>query len=89
MREPGTGILRNEITRNTYVWGALILCLGLILGAVYAPHVADILGLTPPTPAGWALSLCLSGVPLFFGQIFKIGMVRRLSSQLRRRRARA
>jgi Ca2+-transporting ATPase len=71
MRDPGSGFLRNEITRNRYVWGALILCIGLILGAIHLPGISGVLGLAPPSPAGWGLALALSFLPFVVGQIVK------------------
>ncbi|MDN3722168.1 HAD-IC family P-type ATPase [Roseibium salinum] len=42
----------NEITRNPYVWGALVLCLGLIAFAVGNPGLSSVLGLPSPGPQG-------------------------------------
>ena len=71
MREPGVGFLQNDIVRNPYVWGALALCTGLILLAVYLPPLANILSVVHPGPTGWALILSMSFVPLVIGQILK------------------
>jgi len=73
MREAGTSPLRNEITRNHYVWAAIVLCTGLILGAVYVPGLASILGLAVPPAAGWWLAIGLSLGPWAAGQIAKGG----------------
>ena len=58
MRGPGSGLLFNEITRNLYVWAALLLCVGLILAAVYLPGLSTILGLSPMV------------APFFFPEVF-------------------
>jgi len=71
MREPGTSLWRNEITRNGYVWGAVALCTALILGAVYVPGLAAVLQVHPPDPAGWILVAGMSLVPLLVGQLGK------------------
>ena len=71
MRDAGTALLVNEVTRNPYVWAALGLCLGLILSAVYLPGLSAILGLSPPTAAGWGLAAAFSLVPCVLGQIAK------------------
>jgi P-type Ca2+ transporter type 2C len=68
MRDADAGLFNNEVTRNTYVWGALALCLGLIGLAVWQPALADLLGLPNPGPEGLALSLAASLVPLVVGQ---------------------
>ncbi|WP_292879816.1 HAD-IC family P-type ATPase [Nisaea sp.] len=73
MRERGTGFLRNEITRNLYVWAAIAWCLALTVGAVYMPGLADILSLSPPDMEGWMLAVGLSLVPWLLGQLAKLG----------------
>ncbi|RJP16051.1 MAG: cation-transporting P-type ATPase [Candidatus Abyssobacteria bacterium SURF_5] len=70
MRDRDTVPFRNEITRNRYVWGALILCVGLLLLAVYLPILALVLNLTDPGQKGWALIVGMSLVPLVIGQLF-------------------
>jgi P-type Ca2+ transporter type 2C len=70
MRNPKTGILKNEITRNIYVWGAIVLSGGLLIMAVYWPLLADILDVSPPGIRGWILVLSASLIPLFIGQIY-------------------
>ncbi|HSR53075.1 MAG TPA: cation-transporting P-type ATPase [Acidobacteriota bacterium] len=68
MRTPESGLIRNEITRNRYVWGALALCSLLLLGAVYLPILSQVLAITPPGFAGWGLVLVMSLIPLLAGQ---------------------
>ena len=69
MRNRGTGLLRNEITANPYVWGALGLCVGLLLAVTYVPLLAAVLQLTAPGPNGWAVVLIASLIPLAAGQV--------------------
>lgn len=71
MRDANTRFLRNEITQNRYVWAAIVLCLGLILSAVYVPVLAEILALSAPTGEGWWLAISLSLGPWAIGQIAK------------------
>lgn len=71
MREPGSRLLVNEITRNPYVWGALALCIGLVAVAVYFPPLSAVLSLAPPPAAGLALALGLSLAPWAVGQVAK------------------
>lgn len=71
MRDVGTRFLRNEITRNGYVWAAIVLCLGLLLGAVYVPGLAEILSLSAPSAGGWWLAISLSLGPWAIGQVAK------------------
>lgn len=71
MRQAGTSRLVNEITRNRYVWGALALCLGMILAAVYLPLIARVLAVRPPGIGGWGVVLVMSLIPLLAGQFIK------------------
>jgi Ca2+-transporting ATPase len=68
MREPEAGWIRNEITRNPWVWGALALCVALLLAAVYLPPLAAVLHVTDPGTTGWTLILAASLFPLAVGQ---------------------
>tara|TARA_R110002072_G_scaffold46591_9_gene128973 strand:+ start:2205 stop:4886 length:2682 start_codon:yes stop_codon:yes gene_type:complete len=69
MRNPDSGWFRNEVTRNRWIWGAIALCIGLLLLAVHWPPLADVLSLAPPGLSGWTLALCASLVPLIVGQL--------------------
>lgn len=71
MRSPGSQILRNEVTQNPYVWGALVLCIGLLLGAVYIPGLSDALGTTGLSWPSWGLVFGASLLPLIIGQVGK------------------
>jgi len=70
MRQRGSGLLRNDITANRAVWGALALCTGLLLLAVYLPGLSGILKLSAPGGHGWALVAVMSLAPLTAGQIY-------------------
>ncbi len=69
IREAGSGFLRNDVTRNPYVWGALVLCVGLLLGAVYIPVFSDVLSVSRPGARGWALVIGMSLIPWLVGQV--------------------
>jgi len=71
MRENGTKLFNNEITRNEFVWYALLITISLLLLAVYVPFLADILSLTNPGLDGWLLVLIASFSPVIIGQILK------------------
>ena len=57
-------VFDNEITRNPWVWGALGLCLGLVLIAIYMPVLNDVLQLADPGTSGWFVIIIASVVPL-------------------------
>jgi Ca2+-transporting ATPase len=69
MRHPRTGLLRNEITRNAFVWGSLVLCTVLLAVPPYWAPLAHVLGLARPDAAMWAIVLAMSLSPLIVTQI--------------------
>jgi Ca2+-transporting ATPase len=69
MRDADAGLLRNDVVRNPWVWGALLLCLLLIAAAVFMPSLADVLGVVPLRGPAWALVVGCSLVPLLVGQV--------------------
>jgi Ca2+-transporting ATPase len=71
MRDRDSSFLRNDITKNPFIWGALGLCTILLLTVVYLPGFADVLNLTHPGKEGWVLVLVMSGIPFVVGQILK------------------
>nr|WP_255527129.1 cation-transporting P-type ATPase [Oculatella sp. LEGE 06141] len=72
MRDRGSGLIHNEITHNPFVWGALLLCTGLLLVAVYVPFLAAPLRTVDPGTQGWLMIIGLSLVPLVVGQLVKL-----------------
>ena len=61
--------MRNDVVRNIYVWGALLLCGALLAAAVYVPPLARVLDVEMPDARSWALILTFSLVPWAIGQI--------------------
>lgn len=70
MREKGSSFIRNEVTVNRYVWGALLLCTGLLLAATYLPGLNTVLETVSPGKTGWIIIMCMSVIPLIAGQIW-------------------
>ena len=69
MRHPQIeALLRNEVTRNPWLWGALLLCTALLAAPPYLPPIADVMHLVPPTSIMWALILGSSAAPLVVTQ---------------------
>jgi Ca2+-transporting ATPase len=64
MRAEISRVFDNEITRNSWIWAALAICLGLVLAAVYLPALSGVLRLADPGVAGWALIIPASLVPV-------------------------
>ncbi|TLD40876.1 MAG: Cation-transporting ATPase [Candidatus Jettenia ecosi] len=72
MRDSNSSFFRNEITRNPFIWGALVLCTGLLMIAIYVPGLAAILKIVNPGAHGLILALVMSIIPWVTGQIVKI-----------------
>jgi Ca2+-transporting ATPase len=72
MRDPGSRLLRNDITTNPFLWGALALCILLLLAAVYLPGLAGVLKVVRPSREGWLLVLGMSFIPLAAGQMYQV-----------------
>jgi len=70
MRSQHAFIFRNAVTRNPYVWLAVLFCSGLLLGAVYFPPLASALQIAPPDRDGWLLVAAASVLPLVLGMMF-------------------
>jgi len=81
MRDDMMSPVANEITRNVWVWLALGLCLVLVLGSIYLPLPATLLGLSDPGPQGWLLILSMSAVPLLTGPFVRAVARRYASAQ--------
>ncbi len=71
MRDSDSGVLDNDVVRNPYVWGAVALCVGLLLLAVYVPFLANVLDLVPLSLQSWGYVLVASLLPLVLGQLLK------------------
>ncbi len=61
----------NEITRNVWVWLSLVLCLGLILIAIYTPVLSDVMQLIDPGASGWLLVVAASLIPLIAAPVVR------------------
>lgn len=68
LRDRNTTLWNNTVVRNPWVWGAIVFCAALLVGAVYTPLVSDVLSATEPSAQGWALVLGMSAIPFVIGQ---------------------
>jgi Ca2+-transporting ATPase len=71
MRGAGSPWWRNEITRNRWVWGAVALCVLLLVLGVHWPAAAQMLSLVDPGKRGWLLALAVSCVHLLGAQSWR------------------
>jgi len=78
MVSPRSGFFSNEVTRNPWIWAAVVLCVGLLMAAVYVPILSEVLGTEEPGKEGWMLVLTLSFAPVVVGQGLRaIAQIRR------------
>ncbi|MBC7409645.1 MAG: cation-translocating P-type ATPase [Arcicella sp.] len=71
MSSPKSKFLVNEITKNHFVWYAIIICLGLIVIVYAVPQMRLVLGLAVLTTEVWVVSVLASLIPLVLVQIYK------------------
>ncbi|TFF68079.1 cation-translocating P-type ATPase [Candidatus Thorarchaeota archaeon] len=71
MRVSDSGLMKNEVTTNRYVWVALMICIPLLIVPVYVPGLSTLLSLVDPGWMGWGLIFSMSIIPLVIGQLWK------------------
>ncbi|MBN2104313.1 cation-transporting P-type ATPase [bacterium] len=71
MRDRGSKFLKNEISGNPMVWGAIVICMVLLLGAVFVPGLSSVLKVSNPGFRGWLLILAASLFPWCAGQMVR------------------
>ncbi|WP_319575936.1 cation-transporting P-type ATPase [uncultured Desulfobacter sp.] len=86
MRDAGSGVIVNDVTRNLFVWGAVVLSIVLLIFAVYFPPLSQVLTMVVPTPFQWLFILGMSLVPLVVVQIIKQMAPHKNSDTLLRKR---
>ncbi|MFP4358318.1 MAG: cation-translocating P-type ATPase [Puniceicoccaceae bacterium] len=79
LRDSASPFWRNEITRNPYVWGAVVLCLGLLALAVAWRPLGRVLDTVPLPLEALGLVLALSLVPFVLAQVALLVLRQRAS----------
>ena len=64
MRHRRSGLLRNEVTGNVWVWASLLLCSALLVIPAYLPPFAHLLQLATPDRGMWLIVLAMSLAPV-------------------------
>ncbi len=64
MRGANTRLWANDVVHNPWVWGALALCIGLLIAAVRVPPLQQVLNTSPIGLGPWMLVMGLSALPL-------------------------
>ena len=62
----------NEITKNKFIWLAIIICAALLLMVFVVPQMRRVLGLNMLSANVWMISIIASLIPLFLVQLYKI-----------------
>ena len=65
-------LLLNEITKNKFIWLAIIICAGLILMVFAVPQMRRVLELNILGLNVWLIAITASLIPLFLVQLYKI-----------------
>jgi Ca2+-transporting ATPase len=69
MANPGQPLFVNDVTRNPYVWGAALVCVGLIAAACNVPPLAEVLKLASPDARAWTVVLATSLAAMVLGRM--------------------
>jgi len=69
LRATGSGLLKNQVTQNRYVWLALLVCILILAIAMVIPGFSQVLSLTNIGSEGWLLVGVASTLPLLAGQL--------------------
>ncbi len=69
MRSRNAGIFDNQVTRNSWIWAAIVLCTLLLAVPPYVAPAADLLELAPLTQEMWSVVLACSLAPLLVNQV--------------------
>jgi len=72
MRDANSGIIRNEVTKNRFVWGSIALCTLLLIAAVGVPGLSQVLKTEGIGAEGWVLVVLMSSIVLVVGQVHKL-----------------
>jgi Ca2+-transporting ATPase len=79
LRSQGSRFLDNDIVTNPFVAASILLCILLLVAAVYLPGLSMVLKTAPVGISGWILLLGMSCVPFVFGQGLRWVQYRRLT----------
>ncbi len=72
MRGAKEPLFNNQVTRNKYVWMAVIFCIAVLFGAYFIPVVAEVLAYQTLDLRVWILILVAGVLPTFIIQTIKV-----------------
>ncbi|TDB62345.1 cation-translocating P-type ATPase [Arundinibacter roseus] len=71
MASADSGIVNNEVTRNRFVWLAIVICTGIMALVFAVPSLRTVLGLYILPVRLWVIALVASALPLVVVQTYK------------------
>jgi Ca2+-transporting ATPase len=71
MSSDGSGLVNNEITRNKWIWIAILICSCLTFMAFAIPGLRLVLGLSVLSIKLWLAAIAISLLPLVIFQVYK------------------
>ena len=72
MSSNGSAFFKNEITKNKFVWIALIICAALTVMVYAVPGIRIVLGLSVLPIKVWLTAIAISMLPLVAIQVYKV-----------------
>jgi Ca2+-transporting ATPase len=72
MRDPGSSLFNNQVTRNGWVWAATLGCTALLVLAVVIEPVRQVLSIQLLDARGWWLIIAAGLTPMVLGQAGKV-----------------
>lgn len=69
MTEKASPLIINEISRNRFVWLAILFCFALLFATLYIPLLSRTLDLTVPGTRSWLLIVLGGSAPLLIGRL--------------------
>ncbi len=65
-------LINNQVTRNKYVWLAVLFCIVALLSAYFIPVLAEVLAFQPLGFREWVLIVIASALPTIIIQSIKL-----------------
>ncbi|WP_224485573.1 cation-translocating P-type ATPase [Robertkochia aurantiaca] len=72
MRDPDESFWNNQVTRNKYVWYAVVLCAVVLLSAYFIPALAKVFSFVSLSVSAWVLITLTAFAPVVIIQILKV-----------------
>jgi len=72
MSSPQSGLFANEVTKNKFVWFAILICTALLALVYVIPQTKTALHLYSIPSQAWVVCLIASLLPLMIGQLYKV-----------------